>query len=258
MAISGIYRIVNKVNGKCYIGSTKNLHHRWSVHKHRLSLNQHHSIILQRAWNKYGQINFKIELIEVVSPKNLLQKEQEFIDKLKPAYNVGSVGGGDNVSQHPNLDQIRKKHSENSKARWANMTPSEYQNTCNAVRGSKNPNWKGGVSSPECPCGKVLLYGHKLCSYCAKLGDRNPFFGKTHSEATLKRLREAGKCNKPANSNSIIINDVIYESQSAAARAFNVSIGTMSNWTTGKIHKKGIIIQLPQNSISDGTDNLKF
>lgn len=44
---------------------------------------------------------------------------------------------------------------------------------------------------------------------------------------------------KPKNCNRIKINGIDYDSQADAAKAFNVSMGTMSNWVSGKIIKKG-------------------
>ena len=48
----GIYKIINKVNGKYYVGSSLNINKRWSVHKSALSKNKHHNDHLQNAWNK--------------------------------------------------------------------------------------------------------------------------------------------------------------------------------------------------------------
>jgi len=59
-----IYEIRNIVNNKIYIGSTKNLHKRKYKHFRDLKLNKHHSIHLQRAYNKYGNDKFVFSLIE--------------------------------------------------------------------------------------------------------------------------------------------------------------------------------------------------
>lgn len=56
---SGIYEIVNTVNGKRYIGSAKKFKIRWSKHVSALRLCKHHSRHLQAAWNKYGEAAFK-------------------------------------------------------------------------------------------------------------------------------------------------------------------------------------------------------
>ena len=60
--ISGIYKIVNKVNGKYYIGSSANIygipHGRWYQHKMHLRGNWHYNNHLQSAWKKYGESSF--------------------------------------------------------------------------------------------------------------------------------------------------------------------------------------------------------
>lgn len=79
----GIYKIENMVNNKSYIGSSNNIERRWRQHINLLNNNEHHSIKLQRAWNKYGQDNFKFEILEECEVEKLLYLEQFYIDKYK-------------------------------------------------------------------------------------------------------------------------------------------------------------------------------
>lgn len=51
----GVYRWFNTVNGKSYVGSSANINKRKQEHLKGLTSNNHHSIKLQRAWNKYGE-----------------------------------------------------------------------------------------------------------------------------------------------------------------------------------------------------------
>src|SRR6185503_19285195 len=86
---SGIYKIINLINEKFYIGSAVNIRKRWNCHKYQLRKNKHPNSHLQNAWNKYGELNFKLELIEFIENKNeLLFREQFYIDTLKPPYNL--------------------------------------------------------------------------------------------------------------------------------------------------------------------------
>lgn len=55
-----IYAIRNTVNGNAYIGSTTNYKSRWFTHKSLLRKGKHHSFILQRAWDKYGEAAFAV------------------------------------------------------------------------------------------------------------------------------------------------------------------------------------------------------
>lgn len=58
-----IYAITNKNNDKKYIGSSVRPDKRFSEHKHYLRKGNHHSFILQAAWNKYGENAFEFKVI---------------------------------------------------------------------------------------------------------------------------------------------------------------------------------------------------
>jgi len=60
-ASSGIYRIVNRINGKFYIGSAANLKGRKKNHFEKLNANVHPSKHLQASWNKYGRDAFDLK-----------------------------------------------------------------------------------------------------------------------------------------------------------------------------------------------------
>jgi len=105
--IGGIYFIVNKINGKKYIGSTKNFNGRFSKHRMDLRNNRHHSILLQNAWNKYGQDNFDFIKIEIINDFSTLKKiEQTYLLSEKCEYNM---------EQYVNKGFMGKKHSDETK-----------------------------------------------------------------------------------------------------------------------------------------------
>lgn len=93
MKKSGVYQILNKVNGKSYIGSSINLTWRKTKHFTELRNNKHHSIILQKAFIKYGENNFEFKVLTNTLPEHLIKLEQWFIDNLKPEYNVCKIAG---------------------------------------------------------------------------------------------------------------------------------------------------------------------
>lgn len=111
MKLSGIYKIENVVNNKVYVGSSVNIGKRWLGHKNSLRHRKHHSSILQRSWDKYGEASFKFEILETVEDRLLLlQREQHWIDCLGSA----KRGSGLNVrlvAESPS----GTKHSEESK-----------------------------------------------------------------------------------------------------------------------------------------------
>lgn len=89
----GIYKIENIINNKIYIGSCSNFNVRKGSHLCLLRQGKHHSIKLQRSFDKYGEINFIITLIEKCEKENLISREQYYIDTLKPFYNICLVAG---------------------------------------------------------------------------------------------------------------------------------------------------------------------
>lgn len=82
--MQGIYKITNIVNGKFYIGSSCDIERRWSEHRTRNNGGQCNNKLIQRAWIKYGEENFKFEILEVVeNSKQLLTREQYWITQTK-------------------------------------------------------------------------------------------------------------------------------------------------------------------------------
>lgn len=105
---SGIYKIVNKTNGKCYVGSAVNFYQRWHTHKSDLKLGKHHSKHLQRAWNLHGEESFEFEVIEEVEKELLIQREQYWIDLLS-AY--GENGYNTNPKAGSSLGVVRSRET---------------------------------------------------------------------------------------------------------------------------------------------------
>ena len=73
---SGIYLIINTINGKFYIGSSCDIPRRFRSHRKCLNKNTHDNIHLQNAWNKYGESNFSFEIYTNCFPNELLLNEQ--------------------------------------------------------------------------------------------------------------------------------------------------------------------------------------
>lgn len=110
--ISCIYAIRNIETGKQYVGSAKSFSDRKDVHLSSLRKGKHHSILLQRAFSKYGESSFIFEILETVEETSLLTREQFFLDTLKTydpsiGYNICKVAGS----------QLGRKHTEDSKAK---------------------------------------------------------------------------------------------------------------------------------------------
>jgi hypothetical protein len=88
----GIYTIVNTITKETYIGSSTNLGNRKTKHFSLLKHNKSLNTKLQEAVTKYGIINFEFDILEYCkedSTRNFLrEREQIYIEKYKPVYNI--------------------------------------------------------------------------------------------------------------------------------------------------------------------------
>ena len=77
-----VYAIKNKINGKMYIGSSRQYgDNRWKRHRKELRVGIHYSEHLQRAWNKYGETNFEYIILEQVGVgQDQWEREQYWLD----------------------------------------------------------------------------------------------------------------------------------------------------------------------------------
>lgn len=76
----GIYKVQNQLNGKLYIGSSRNCEYRKQHHFTSLRKNKHFSRKLQNAWNKYGEEAFIFLIIEECLEFELTLREQFWLD----------------------------------------------------------------------------------------------------------------------------------------------------------------------------------
>lgn len=136
----GIYSITNKINGKVYIGQSKNISDRRLEHIRDLKSNRHVNWHLQRACNKYGIENFKFDVIEFCDERELTDKENYYINKFKTldkhrGYNLKKAEDGV-VYSELTLEKMSKSRQEMCKDKnvrrkmaWARseLTPEEVK-----------------------------------------------------------------------------------------------------------------------------------
>ena len=166
--ISGIYKIVNKVNGKYYVGSSRDIygepHGRFYQHKAHLKCQRHYNSHLQSAWNNYKPESFEFVVVEKTTcEKNMiLEIEQKYLNVAKTekhvCYNKSFTACGPDWTE------------ENKRKRSI------------LISGKNNPNYGNGD--------KIR-------------GVKNPFFGKKHTEETKRKMAlhhanypRVGRCDK--------------------------------------------------------------
>lgn len=108
-----IYKIINLINGKLYIGKTSNtIEERWAEHKHDYEKLRCEKRPFYQALKKYGIDNFEIEELEEVSDdKQACIREAYWIEKLRTfvgyedcnGYNATLGGDGERLYDYKEL-----------------------------------------------------------------------------------------------------------------------------------------------------------
>ena len=126
-----VYKITNKLNGKIYIGMSKNLKARWSAN----GIHYKQSKRFYNAIQKYGWNNFNKEiLVENLSFEEACSLEVEIISKYnsrdkKIGYNIAEGGNGGIIYlTHPKgmLGKKQTEYQKTSHREWA----SKKENNC--------------------------------------------------------------------------------------------------------------------------------
>ena len=119
---SGVYLITNLINGKKYVGSSALLKRRYNEYSNSeyiaRNLKKGNSKILN-ALIKYGYLNFEFKILETIEFLDfqtkserrilLLEREQYYLDEIKPEYNI-NLKAGSNLGRTFS-EEIRKKMS---------------------------------------------------------------------------------------------------------------------------------------------------
>ena len=122
--ISGIYKITNTATGDFYIGSSKDVKLRWTVHKCKSKWNECPNSPLYQDMQKYGVDKFAFEVLEVVEEGKLKDAEQQFIETLKPTYNRCNAKGLNIERRKKTKKEYNKEYEKTEKRKKARK---EYQ-----------------------------------------------------------------------------------------------------------------------------------
>lgn len=87
----GIYSWINNINGKFYIGSGNSLYLRLSDYYQKWYLKSRTNLYIVRSISKYKMKNFTLVILKYTDSKNIIFYEREFINLLKPEYNINLI-----------------------------------------------------------------------------------------------------------------------------------------------------------------------
>lgn len=198
--ISGIYKITNKINGKCYIGQSNDIKRRWKEHRSKYSWKTNH--VIYRAFKKYGFENFTFEIVEECEIELLSEKEIYYISKFN-TYNDGynETAGGEGISGFNHSEETKRKLSEK-------------------LSGEKHPNYGKPMSEDQ----------KKLRS--------DIFKGRVFSEETIDKMREAkigvyDRGNHP-KAKMVECGGEVFECVKDCADTIGESYSKIKNWLSKK------------------------
>jgi group I intron endonuclease len=151
---SGVYCLINNINGHSYVGSSINLASRMKNYLNNsfLKSKQNINMPIVKALLKYGQSNFSLLILELVEAENLTTRETYYITKVMPYYNILKQG----------YSSLGYKLTEETKKLLSELAK-------NRVHSDKT---KGLIAR-------------------ALTGENNPFYNKSHSTESLVRMIEA-------------------------------------------------------------------
>lgn len=150
---SGIYKITNKINGKCYIGKSINIFRRWRDEKNFRGIN----IYLKASFEKYGIENFTFEILEECIEEELNEKEKYYISLFdstnkEKGYNMTFGGTGGRLTKEA-IEKAKETKKRNGYTKyWLGKQISEQtkEKISNSLKGEKNPFFnKTGGNAPN-------------------------------------------------------------------------------------------------------------
>jgi len=201
--MKGIYKIINMVNNKVYIGRSRNIEVRWRRHKSILRRDLHFNKHLQNAWNKYGEENFEFVIQEECQLEKLKEREEYWVNYFKSydkgkGYNKKEVLNGVEFYSEEIKEKMRNRNvsiGTREKLRICNLGkhPSEEtkKKMSESQKGEKN-HFFGKHHSEETK--QKMSESHADVS-----GEKNPFYGKKHSEEFKSSMSGENNINSKLN-----------------------------------------------------------
>lgn len=221
-----IYKIINLVNDKFYVGSTTNKNERFRTHRNKLRRGVHHCAHLQAAWHKYGEEKFVFRVVvEIPNGESLQAAEDLWLAEnvgKDHCYNTGLRSGapmrGIQKEKHPNFGKpktdvereqisqtlkefyaadpnnhprVGKQHTEETKAKIGEKV---RQAAAEGRGGAFIPSEETRQKMSDALKGNQNAKGYKRSEAEREairqrtLGNQN-WLGKTHTEEAKERMR---------------------------------------------------------------------
>lgn len=158
--IIGVYRITNSVTGDFYIGSSKDVYKRLSVHKCKSSWKRQPNSKLYRDMQKYGIDKFTFEILEETTEEERTHREQYYIETLKPSYNIISA---EVVSYKHHIKSGIDKNEYQRRYRELTHYQQEWDKTHRDSRNKSSAKWKAANAERNKEINRA--YDSRICVY---------------------------------------------------------------------------------------------
>lgn len=196
-----IYRWVNNVNGKIYIGQTVHFYSRMAQYK-----NGRGTVHINNAFQKYGFDNFDIDVLVKCPKEELDEREQFWIDYYQSydrdkGYNICPIASSTKGIKYSEevcqkISQIVKERGPHLSGELNGMYGKTHTDEWKAEQSKRtkamweDPEYRK-MQSERMKGEKNYFYGKRLC------GELNPRYGKHCTEETKEKIRQAllGKPN---------------------------------------------------------------
>lgn len=191
---SGIYIIINCINGKFYVGSAVDISKRWREHRRTLECETHYNDYLQGAWAKHGGESFYFGILEFVANKcDLITREQFWLDELRPfdrgvGYNICSKAGS-TLGFKVTFETKQKISRANSGKPCSEKTRRKMSLANSGRKMPEEVKKKISIANK----GRVCSEEAKKNMSKAQRGKNHPMYGKHHSEETKRKMSEVSK-----------------------------------------------------------------
>ena len=139
--MTGVYKITNTINGDCYIGSSKDIEHRWKQHLYLYQKNgKHYEYHSYRAFRKFGVENFSFAVLELCQVEQLIELEQKYYYIYNPKYN--NIQPAENPACNEEIKIRIKQECKKSFARHSEETKEKIYRNLQKGRESEGFNAK--------------------------------------------------------------------------------------------------------------------
>lgn len=159
MKICGIYKITNTITGDFYIGSSKDVKRRWRSHKWPSRWKRYKNNQLYKDMQKYGVDKFDFQVIAEVEVEQLKEKEQQFIETLKPTYNSCNAKGLNVEKCKETKKEYQQSHREShikSQNKYDNQLCC-YNGETLTLRALSSRFYRAGIPHPVIEAKKYLI-----------------------------------------------------------------------------------------------------